>query len=202
MQNITFTKISVKEDGVQILEKDVVVQCALEMPGTLQHILRANQGSSPELAVLEPAGWNFGNFSMNHAFVYSKIIPSYLPMQIIKETLIVIQDFVELTCAMVDHTIPGELCQNCHQENCLTYFLQPIWLFVIIFHIVIHSAFLGKISGSCGNQWHLHNNDDNQDVRTSWAEAHCLGKYLQTQNCLIWRKKATKRSKDCLEVKM
>ena len=62
MQNITFTKISVKEDGVQILEKDVVVQCALEMPGTLQHILRANQGSSPELAVLEPAGWNFGNF--------------------------------------------------------------------------------------------------------------------------------------------
>ena len=122
MQNITFTNISVKEDGVQILEKDVVVQCALEMPGTLQHRLRASQGSWPELAVLEPAGWNFGNFFMNHAFVYSKIIPSYLPMQIIKETLIVILDIVELTCAMVDHTIPGELCQNCHQENCLTYF--------------------------------------------------------------------------------
>ena len=66
--------------------------------------------------------WNqqdgiFWYFYMYHAFVYSKIIPSLLPMQIIKETLI-----VEVTCAMVDHTIPGELCQNCHQENCLTYF--------------------------------------------------------------------------------
>ena len=73
--------------------------------------------------------WQFWNqqdgileFYMYHAFVYSNIVPSYLPMQIIKETLIVIQDIVELTCAMVDHTIPGELCQNCHQENCLTYF--------------------------------------------------------------------------------
>ena len=59
---------------------------------------------------------------MYHAFVYSNIIPSFLPMQIIKETLIVIQGIVELTCAMVDHTIPGELCQNYHQENGLTYF--------------------------------------------------------------------------------
>ena len=71
--------------------------------------------------------WNqqdgiFWYFYMYHAFVYSKIIPSLLPMQIIKETLIVIQDIFELTCAMVDHTIPGELCQNCHQENYLTYF--------------------------------------------------------------------------------
>ena len=76
MQNITFTKILVKEDGVQILEEDVVVQCALEMPGTLQHNLRASQGSWPELAVLD--GWQDGilEFYMYHAFVYSNIIPS------------------------------------------------------------------------------------------------------------------------------